>query len=122
MKLNSPRKDPYSGLSRAEDRLRKQGYVKEFTVMDEDEVQTDDGKAFKPEDLRIDHIVRIKENKVFLGDENKVPEAKALYALQAQDGASGIITESIDREEREIIEAFLRQVDRHDDLQESYTS
>lgn len=122
MKLNSPRKDPYSGLSRAEDRLRKQGYVKEFTVMDEDEVQTDDGKAFKPEDLRIDHIVRIKENKVFLGDENKVPEAKALYALQAQDGTSGIITESIDREEREIIEAFLRQVDRHDDLQESYTS
>lgn len=122
MKLNSPRRDPYSGLSRAEGQLRKKGYRENFTVMDDNEVQTDAGETYQSKDLRIDHIVRIKENKVFLGDETKVPEAKALYALQAQDGTSGIVIEYMDREESEVIEAFLRQVDRHDDLQEYYAS
>jgi len=122
MKLNSPRRDPYSSFSRAENQLRKKGYIEQLTVMDESEVQTDDGKAFQASDLRIDHIVHIKEHKVFLGDDNKVPEAKALYALQAKDGTSGIIIENRDRYESEVIQAFLRQVDRHDNLQEYYAS
>jgi hypothetical protein len=122
MKLNSPRKDPYSGFARAERALEKEGYQQELTVIDENTVEAENGRRYKPADLVVHQITRIQNKEVYHGDANKESRPKAIFALQGPDNMRGLIKEMMDSEESKIVEGFLQQVNRHDDLQENYTA
>lgn len=122
MDLNSPRKDPYSDFALAERQLEKQGYKNTLTVVDENAAETQEGQRFKPADLVLHRIFRAQNREVFLGDDKKNPRPKAIFALQGPNNFRGLIKEMMDSEESKIVEGFLQQVDRHDDLQENYTA
>lgn len=123
MELNSPRKDPYSTMSRAEKELKEEGYTAQFTVMDHDELQNASGKKFGPQEVQLDFVVRLPEKKAFLSNENKVSEPKAIYAINTKDGEKGLVYDPLDKkEESKVIERFLRNVDSKDSVKEFYTS
>jgi len=122
MQLNSPRKDPYSEFARAERALEKEGYQQALTVIDENTVEAPDGRRYKPADLVVHRIIRTQKKEVYHGDANREPRPGAIFALQGPDNMKGLLKESLDSEESKIVEGFLQQVDRHDDLQENYTA
>lgn len=122
MELNSPRKDPYSNLARAEKALRKKGYTKVITVLDENSAEDDEGQEYQAGDLQIDQIVRLTRKKVFMGNENELKEPRAVYGLQGENGTKCIIIELLNDENSQVVEEFLRKIDRSDELKESYTS
>lgn len=123
MELNSPRKNPYSDSSRAEESLRKAGYDDWMTILDEETGRLEkNGKTYSPQQLQIDRIVRLEEKEVFMSDERKSRPPEAFYALQTNDGNKAIITEKRNDEGSEVVEAFLRRIDRSDELREDYTA
>lgn len=123
MKLNSPRKDPYSSMSRAEEELKEEGYTSHFTVMNEKQLQNKAGHQFQPEEVQLDFVVRLPEKKAFLSNENKSTEPKAIYAINVKDGEKGLVYDPLNKaEESKVIEGFLRNVDRKDRVKEFYTA
>jgi hypothetical protein len=122
MQLNSPRTNPYSSLEKAKEKLKEKGYSEIFTVFDEDSVKTENGKTLKAQDLVINHLIRLTKNKVFLSEERKSKEPVILYALSAKNGSKGIIEEHRRAEGAEVVEAFLRNVDSSNSIQEFYSA
>ncbi|GEM_PF-1684653 len=122
MELNSPRTNPYSSLERAKDSLKDNGYTLHFTVYDQNTAKDSDGNKLNASDFVINYLIRLTENKVFLSNENKGKEPVILYGLSASNGSKGIIEEHKNEEGSEIVEAFLRNVDSENSIEEFYSA
>lgn len=122
MELNSPRKDPYSSMSRAEKGLEDEGYNHHFEVMDLNEMKDEHGQRYQPDEVQIDQIIRLPEKQLVMSGDKYPREPKAIYAINTKKGTKGILKENMNDAGGEVVEAFLRRVDRNDQLKESYTS
>ena len=121
MKLNSPRQDPYSSVNTALDKLQKKGYSELFTVMDETHAKDSKGNTYKPKDMTIDEIHRFKGNKNWFNNQDGPLHQSEIFALNASNGVKGTINREKDEEGWDVVETFLQNVDRHDNLHESYS-
>jgi hypothetical protein len=122
MQLNSPRKNPYSSLSHAEDELKEQGYQQKLTIFTETEAQNQSGQVFKPKDLQLQKVVRLTSSKVFLSEENKRTQPTILYGLQASSGEKFLIKENRSSENHQVAQNFVIAVDQKSILEEFYSA
>lgn len=120
MELNSPRKDPYSPANKGRETLRDQGYAENFTVKDEKSIADENGNSYAPDDVMIDQILRFDGQKDWLENKGQRNEEVHLYALNANNGVKGIVERNARDNHRAVIDRFLQQVDRHDNLKENY--
>lgn len=122
MQLNSPRKNPYSSLSHAEDELKEQGYQQELTILTETEAKDKSGKVYKPQELQLQKVVRLTNNKAFLREENKSSDPVILYGLQAPNGDKFLVKENRLSKNHEVVQNFVIAVDQKSKLEEFYSA
>jgi len=119
MELRSPHTDPYSDFTKVLDGLKDDGYTTEFKVMSESTAQAD-GKDYQPGDLIINAIFRFKGRKDWFTNKQTVVKRRELYAIDANDGTKGYLIADFDEQGDEVINNFLINVDRHDELHTNY--
>ncbi len=119
MELRSPHSDPYSDFNQTIDKLKEEGYTREFTVEDEGSARAG-GQSYQPDDLVINGIYRFKGRKDWFTTRKTVVEHRVVYALDANDGQRGYLTADYDESGNEIVDKFLQNVDRHDKLHSNY--
>lgn len=116
MELRNPHEDPYSAFTQKLEDFQKKGYINEFTVVDETRLRDDKGNSFAPEDLVINDLYRYTGTKNWFTTKDRTEEPKAIYALMAKTGEKGYVTNGYGKNANETVDQFLRNVDRHDEL------
>lgn len=119
MELRSPHTDPYSDFTKTLDKLKAEGYKKEFTVLDQSKAEAD-GKHYSTDDLVINAIYRFKGRKDWFTSKQTVVKRRELYAIDAKDSTRGYLIADFDEEGDEVVNNFLINVDRHDELHTNY--
>jgi hypothetical protein len=122
MQLNSPRKNPYSSLTHAEDELKEQGYDQKLTILTETEAKGKGGKVYKPQDLQLQKVVRLTTNKAFLREEKATSDPVIFYGLQASSGEKFLVKENLLSENHEVAQDFVIAVDQKSKLEEFYSA
>lgn len=119
MELRSPHTDPYDEFTKTLDKVKAEGYTKEFTVMDEKLAKADQ-KDYKPDDLVINAIYRFKGHKDWFTSKQTAVKRREIYVLDAKDDVRGYLIADFDESGNEVIDQFLINVDRHDELHTNY--
>ncbi len=101
MKLNSPRKDPYSAVNQIIDRMKEQGFEHEFSVQDETTLKGN-GKTFAPAQVTIDEVERV------IDDKNE-SQSEMVVAISCEDGTKGILKTPYGQEVNETVLKFLAE-------------
>ncbi|MDZ7848363.1 MAG: hypothetical protein U5L96_17325 [Owenweeksia sp.] len=89
-------------------------------VIDETKVKDENDKSYHTDELIIDEVHRYTGVKDWFNNQTDVIGRVEIYALNANDGSKGYIIRSSHDEGREVIDNFLQNVDRHDNLHENY--
>jgi hypothetical protein len=98
-------KEEERSLVRVESRLRKDGYVADFRVSEENRLLTlKDEKSYGPEEVKIVDFYR------FEGETNP-DDMSILYAIECNDGTKGTISNSYGPYADQGVDAFLKQVE-----------
>lgn len=108
MKLTSPRENPYSELNKLKEEYKNEGYAAPLTIISET-VATIGEKEIKAKEMHIAMQHR------FISDKNE-SDNKALYAISAKDGSKGYLEASYGKFANETTDAFLRNVDTSDNI------
>lgn len=103
MNLTSPRINPYSELKKTEEKLKENGFSHTVVVKNEQEAAVN-GLSFKASQWNI------AEHHRFINKDHE-SESKALYGLINDNGDKGILVTPYGKFQDETIDAFLRNVD-----------
>lgn len=93
----------YDHLSEAVNQLKERGFDKNFELKSDKKLVTDQ-KSYTPKEIEV------KEFHRFEGTTNPA-DMSIIYALEASDGAQGIIIDSYASEGSEALSTFLQQSD-----------
>lgn len=85
MELTSPNHDPYSSWQKTKEKMAEDGYTMKLNIIDVDQAKSQDGRLYKPENLRIQDSFRFLEKDSYLSPANKKMVPKYLLALQGSD-------------------------------------
>lgn len=116
MKLKSPYEDPYSSLNVVVDKLRDKGYDASFTVIDEKTMEDDKGNTYKPNEVVINEIHRLKSDKEQYRARERLDHTHVVYALSSANGTKGTVVNDFFEGGNDVTDLFLQNVDREDDL------
>jgi len=113
MELNTPRHDPYDIYNKTLEELKKEGYNIEFEVLDKTTCKDSFNKRYTAQELTIDKIYRFK-------DRPGLSEDSQIVAVNASDGAMGVITSGFGADSNSVVSQFMQNIDRGDDLNEYF--
>lgn len=122
MEFRNPHEDPYSAFTQKLEDFQKQGYTTEFKVVDETTLRDDDENTYAPQDLTLNDIYRYTGSKNWFTTKDHTEAPKAIFALSAKNGVKGYVIDGYGEDSDEVVEQFLRNVDRFDELNGNYTS
>jgi len=113
MELNSPRKNPYPEVSRAEDDLIEKGFKEKFSVKDDHYMNDTQEHTYSYTDVSIIELYRI-------ADKENNSQSVMVIGLETSNGVKGILKAKYGKDADSTVDEFLRKADAKNSLNKKY--